>query len=103
MKKQAWILIIIVVAILLYFLRGGEQFSPRGCEELLLDINVPPQEVGRHNIQLEVEDRNLAVIKIDGERELFRGYSTNYYDFGKARVTSYGPVDGRLTAEFCIS
>ena len=103
MKKQTWLLILISLVIVLYLFKGEEQFSPRGCEEYLLDTNVPPQEILReHTAQLEVEERNLAVIRIDGERELFRGYSTNYFDFGKSRVTSYGPVDGRLTIEFCI-
>ena len=102
MKKQIWIILVLILILAIFFFRGKEQYSPEGCKEYLLDSNVAPQTIiGRHTIQLESEQRDLAIINIDKNRELFREYSPNYYDFGKIRISFYGPQDNRVTVEVC--
>ena len=57
-----------------------------------------------HNMELVKEDDHKKWLKSvleNKNRELFREYSPNYYDFGKIRISFYGPQDNRVTVEVC--
>jgi hypothetical protein len=101
MKKQYLIILAIVLIFTIYLFNGKEEYSPEGCKEYQLIKNTEDNIFGEHNLQLESEQKDLAVINIDNNRELFQGYSPNYYDFGKIRVSFYGPKDNKLTIEVC--
>tara|TARA_Y100000310_G_C20651012_1_gene799437 strand:- start:812 stop:1120 length:309 start_codon:yes stop_codon:yes gene_type:complete len=102
MKKQNWIILVLVLILAIYLFNDKGQYSPEGCNEYQLLDNVQQDLSRGHTAKLESEQRDLAVISIDNTRELFQGYSPNYYDFGKVRISFYGPQDDKLTIEVCI-
>ena len=101
MKKSQLIILIGILIITTFLFNGKEEYSPEGCKEYQLIKDIDKLILGEHNLRLEFEQKDLAVIKIADNRELFQGYSPNYYKFGKISVSFYGPNDNKLTVEFC--
>ena len=93
--------LILSITIGLYLVNQNEEYSPELCSEYELDSREQISMQDNHKVYLESEHMDLAIINIDGNRELFEGYSPNYYKFGKVRVSFYGPEDNKIRIEFC--